>query len=76
MQNVQFFYYICDCRNPTPDERPLICRLIQELQRSDFQLLKWSADDVNVYSKETRTIGAPLNLGKELFEELQNTYLK
>ncbi len=37
--------------------------------------MKWSAEDTNKYSQETRTLGAALKLGKGLFRELQNSYM-
>jgi hypothetical protein len=63
------------CRNPNVEERICFCEIIQQLQKSDYELLKWSTEDVNTYSKGSRTIGAPLELGKELFVDLQNTYV-
>ena len=68
-------YYYPFSRNPSADDRPSICNIIQDLQRSDFHLLKWNAEDVNAYSKEMRTIGAPLELGEELYMDLQYTYV-
>ena len=62
-------------RHPNAEERLIFCDIIQQLQRSDFHILKWSAEDTNKYSKETRTIGSPLDSGKELFKELQHTYI-
>jgi hypothetical protein len=40
---------------------------------SNFHLLKWSAKDISSYDKEMQTIGSPLELGEELYEELQST---
>lgn len=62
-------------RNPNTENRPNFCDITQLLQRSDFHILKWSADDINLYGKEIRTIGCPLQLSKELYQELQNTYV-
>ena len=47
---------------------------MQELQKSDFHILKWSTDDMSAYSPELRTLGSPLELGKELYKDLQTTY--
>jgi hypothetical protein len=62
-------------RNPSADDRPTFCDITQELQKSDFHLLKWSAKDISSYDKEMRTIGSPLELGEELYKELQSTYI-
>jgi hypothetical protein len=62
-------------RNPKADGRPTFSDITQGLLKSDFFLLKWSAEDIRAHTKETRTVGAPLELGRELYEELQSTYV-
>ena len=62
-------------RNPNVDERPTFCDIMQELQKSDFHILKWSTDDMSAYSPELLTLGSPLELGKGLYKDLQTIYL-
>ena len=64
-------------RHPDPDSRPAFCNLmLLLLQRPDFQLLSWSEEDVATFSKKARTLGGPLDDGKELYIELQNAFSK
>ena len=63
------------CRHPNVEERPTFCDIIQDLQKSDFHILKWSAEDKKTYSKEARRLGSSLELGKEMYKELQEAYL-
>ena len=62
-------------RHPDSNERPTFGDIMQELQKSDFHIVKWSEEDIKTYSQKTRTLGAPLQLGKELYTDLQATYL-
>jgi len=63
-------------RHPDPDSRPLFYDLLLLLQRPDFQLLRWSAEDEVVYSEKARTLGGPVEDGVELYAELQESYSK
>ena len=45
------------------------------IQKPDFQILKWSSEEVNSYSERARTLGAPLDVGHQLHRDLQRTYL-
>ena len=45
------------------------------IQKPDFQILKWSSEEVNSYSEQARTLGAPLDAGHQLHRDLQRTYL-
>ena len=45
-----------------------------ELQRPDFQILKWSASDEAHYSKSARTLANPIEDGRGLYTELQKIY--
>ena len=62
-------------RHPTADDRPTFSEITQGLLKSDFHLLKWSEEDISTHSKEVRTLGARLQLGRALYTELQRTYL-
>ena len=52
-----------------PNSRPVFPHVLLELQRPDFKLLTWTAEDVAAYTEEARTLGAPLEAGEELFRE-------
>ena len=45
------------------------------IQKPDFQILKWSSEEVNSYSEQARTLGVPLEAGHQLHRDLQRTYL-
>ena len=61
-------------RNPEPEFRPTFPDIQTVLQRPDFKLLTWTAEDVAAYTEEARTLGAPLEAGEELYTDIQNTY--
>ena len=46
------------------------------LQHPDFQLLRWSEEDEVTFSKKARTLGGPLEDGKELDTELETVFSK
>ena len=62
-------------RNPESDSRPTFPEIQVELQRPDFKLLTWTAEDVAAYTEETRTLGAPLEAGEELYTDIQKSYI-
>ena len=45
------------------------------IQQPDFQILKWTQDDENKYSKLARTLGAPIEKGSRLYMDLQRLYI-
>ena len=63
-------------RNPEPESRPTFPDIQTVIQRPDFKLLTWTAEDVAAYTEEARTLGAPLEAGEELYTDIQNTYMK
>ena len=67
--------FLCN-RNPECSNRPKFACVLQSLQHPDFKLLKWTAEDVSAYSEQARTLGAPLEAGEELYQELQNMYFE
>ena len=56
-------------------DRPTFPYIQVELQRPDFKLLTWMAEDVAAYTEETRTLGAPLEAGEQLYTDIQKTYI-
>ena len=61
-------------REALPESRPDFPSVLQELQVPDFKLLTWMAEDVAAYTEEARTLGAPLEAGKQLYTDIQKTY--
>ena len=37
--------------------------------------MKWNDKEIKLYSKESRTLGAPLNTGQQLHKDLQRIYI-
>ena len=62
------------CRHPEPESRPEFLDIQVELQRPDFKLLTWTAEDVAAYTEQARTLGAPLEAGEKLYTDIQKTY--
>ena len=55
--------------------RPAAPDIAVGLQRPDYQILKWSADEIARYDVATRTLGSPLTKGCSLHLNLQRKYL-
>ena len=70
-QNSLFFYF----RHPQYQSRPLFINLVELLSRPEIDLLIWSEEDRSVH-QQAAVLGAPLEAGKELYPELQNSYKK
>ena len=62
-------------RKPGASDRPGFLDIMVPIQKPDFQVLKWSSEEVNSYSERARTLGAPLDAGLQLHRDLQRTYL-
>ena len=65
--------YLTPCvsiRHPEPHSRPTFPEVQVELMRPDFKLLTWTAEDVAAYTEEARTLGAPLEVGEELYTDI------
>ena len=62
-------------RKPDASDRPGFLDIMVPIQKPDFQILKWSSEEVNSYSEHARTLGAPLDAGHQLHRDLQRTYL-
>ena len=62
-------------RKPGASDRPGFLDIMVPIQKPDFQVLKWSSEEVNSYSECARTLGAPLDAGLQLHRDLQRTYL-
>ena len=60
-------------RNPDHHSRPTFEDLARELYRDSEALLSWSQQDKETSSKAS-VLGAPLEKGKHLYQDLQNKY--
>ncbi|CAI8021504.1 Ephrin type-A receptor 4a (Fragment) [Geodia barretti] len=64
-----------NCWSTEPESRPTFPEVQVELQRPDFKLLTWTAEDVAAYTEEARTLGGPLEAAEELYTDIQKTYI-
>jgi hypothetical protein len=62
-------------RNPDANERPAIQDVMMPLQKPDFQILRWESEDASSSAAEATILGALLQDGFHLYEDLQKTYL-
>ena len=44
------------------------------LSRADFELFAWDEEDLKGCDQRVKVIGAPLELSRNLYTDLQNTY--
>ena len=63
------------CRNPDPRSRPQFGQIVNILAGNSEYLLGWSDEDKQICSKEAMTLGAPLESVKDLYYDLQSTYV-
>ena len=54
--------------------RPEFPDIQVDLQRPDFKLLTWIAEDVTAHNEQARTLGAPLETGENLYTDIQKRY--
>jgi hypothetical protein len=62
-------------RNPDANERPTFLSIMIPLQKPDFQILQWRSRDVSFSVCAAKILGAPLQDGFCLYEDLQKRYL-
>ena len=62
-------------RHPTASERPSTSELLKELTKKESSLLQWREEDSQCHPQAS-LLGAELSAGKDLYTELQNTYLQ
>ena len=63
-------------RNREYSRRPTFPQLVELLSRTDFELLVWEEEDLIGSDPQVKVIGAPLEVAKNLYPELQRSYLK
>ena len=67
----------CCCtyfRNADKSSRPDFAELVHALSSPATDLLSWSEEDMRVHP-QAAVLGAPLEAGKDLYHELQRTYM-
>ena len=66
-------------RHPDAAKRPSFMDITTQLQKSDFQILKWNEEEGEEegksLSEEAKILGRPLEAGGQLYKDLQNTYV-
>ena len=62
-------------RHPDRSSRPTFPQLVEMLSRADFELFVWEEEDLRNSDPQVKLIGAPLEVAKNLYHELQRVYL-
>ena len=62
-------------RQPESNLRPTFLQLVELLSRTDFELFAWNDEDLIDCDPQVKVIGAPLDVAKNLYPELQRSYL-
>ena len=62
------------CWHPSKSERPSFVSVHQTLSLSDTKLFKWLPEDRGSHSQAT-VLGAPLECGQDLYQDLQKKYV-
>ena len=63
-------------RQPDSSDRPTFPQLVELLTRADFELFAWEEEDLrNSDPLQVKTIGAPLETAKNLYSDLQRSYI-
>ena len=61
-------------RQPEKSCRPTFSQLVEMLSRADFELFIWEEEDLKGCDQRVKVIGAPLELARNLYSDLQNVY--
>jgi len=61
-------------RNTDKASRPTFAELVQTLSSPVTDLLSWTEEDTRIHP-QAAVLGAPLEAGKYLYPELQETYM-
>ena len=62
-------------RHRDHSHRPAFSQLVELLSRTDFELFAWNDEDLIDCDPQVKVIGAPLDVAKNLYPELQRSYL-
>ena len=60
---------------PESTLRPTFPQLVELLSRVDFELFAWEQEDLKSCDPLVKVIGAPLEIAKNLYPELQKAYI-
>ena len=64
------------CRQPESSQRPTFPQLVELLSRADYELFMWEEADLKrMNNPQVKEIGAPLDTAKELYQDLQKSYM-
>ena len=75
--NCAFRLFMHACRQPESSHRPTFPQLVELLSRADFELFAWEEEDLrNSDPLQVKIIGAPLETAKNLYPDLQRSYIK
>ena len=62
------------CRQPESSDRPNFRQILELLCRADFELFSWEEEDTKDCNPQVKKIGAPLEVAKNLYVDLQTIY--
>ena len=65
-------------RQPESGNRPTFPQLVELLSRADFELFTWEEEDLRNSTSDplkVKTTGAPLETAKNLYHDLQTSYI-
>ena len=62
-------------RHPDAGCRPAFFDIMTLLQKPDFQILKWSSEELKQFTQQSMVLGLPLDKGRCLHRDLQRRYL-
>ena len=72
----RYILHLCHNRQPESYRRPTFPQLVELLSRAVFELFAWEEEDLKERDPlQIKTIGAPLETAKNLYLDLQMTYI-
>lgn len=69
------FFSKLNCRHPEAPKRPQFAHLLQTLSRPEYELLNIPTEEVDKGLPQATILGAPLEVSKNIFTDLQNLYV-
>ena len=72
--NLFLIFSALSSRHPEASKRPQFAYLLQTLSRSEYELLHMPAKEGDRGRGQASVLGAPLDVSKNTFTDLQNTY--
>ena len=77
--SIMSFFYVTSLlhRHPDCSSRPTFPQLVEMLSRADFELFVWEEEeDLRNSDPQVKLIGAPLEVAKDLYHQLQRMYFR